>query len=60
MAKTRKLSANRVIVELIENGIEAEARKQAEFEDLVRRFKSATDPKEVKRLGNELGRTIFP
>jgi hypothetical protein len=60
MAKTRKLSANRVLVELIENGIEAETRKQAEFEDLVRRFKSATDPKEIKRLGNELGRAIFP
>jgi hypothetical protein len=49
-----------VLVELIENGIEAEVRKQAEFEDLVRRFKSATDPKEIKRLGNELGRAIFP
>ena len=59
MAKTRKLSANRVMVELIENGIEAETRKQAEFEDLVKRFKAATDPKEVKRLGNELGRMIF-
>ena len=60
MAKARKLSANRVLVELIQNGIEAEARKQSEFEDLVTRFKSATDPKEVKRLGNELGRAIFP
>ncbi len=60
LAKTRRLSSNRVLVELIENGIEAEARKQADFEDLVKRFKSATDPKEVKRLGNELGRMIFP
>jgi hypothetical protein len=59
MAKDRRLSANRVIVELIESGIEAEARKQAEFEDLAKRFKAATDPKEVKRLGNELGRMIF-
>ena len=59
MAKTRKLSANRVMVDLIEAGLEAETRKQIEFEDLVRRFRSATDPKEVKRLGNALGRMIF-
>ena len=31
LAKSRRLSANRMIVELIENGIEAEKRKQEEF-----------------------------
>jgi hypothetical protein len=60
LAKARRLSSNRVLVELIENGIEAEARRQAEFEGLVKRFKSATEPKEVKRLGDQLGRMIFP
>lgn len=31
MAKARRLSATRMLVELIENGIEAERRKQQEF-----------------------------
>jgi hypothetical protein len=57
--KTRRLSANRMIVELIENGIESEPRKQQEFFELAERFRSATDPKEVKRLGDELGRMVF-
>jgi hypothetical protein len=59
MARNRRLSANRMLVELIENGIEAEKRKQQEFLDLAERFRSATDPKEVKRLGDQLGRMVF-
>jgi len=35
MAKTRRLSATRMLVELIENGIETEKRKQQEFFDLA-------------------------
>jgi len=48
MAKTRRLSANRLLVELIENGIEAERHKQHEFFSLAERFREATDPKEIK------------
>jgi hypothetical protein len=59
MAKARRLSANRMLVELIENGIEAEKQKQQEFFDLAERFRSATDPKEVKRLGEQMGRMVF-
>ncbi len=59
LAKGRRLSANRVLVELVEEGIEARRRKQEEFFDLAKRFRSANDPKEVERLGNELGRMIF-
>lgn len=59
LAKTRRLSSNRMIVELIENGIEAEKRKEEEFFKLAERFRSATDPEEAKRLGNELGRMVF-
>ena len=59
MAKTRKLSSNRMLVELIENGIAAEKRKQQEFFRLAERFRNATDPKEAKRLGDELGRMVF-
>ena len=59
LAKNRKLSSNRMLVELIENGIEAEKRKQQEFFELAERFREATDPEEVKRLGDELGRMVF-
>lgn len=59
IARTRRMSANRVLVELIENGIEAEKRKQQEFFDLAERFRIATDPKEVKQLGDQMGRMIF-
>ena len=59
MAKTRRLSANRMLVELIENGIDVEKRKQQEFFELAERFRSAADPQEVKRLGDQLGRMVF-
>ena len=59
MARTRRLSANRMLVELIENGIEAEKQKQQAFFDLAERFRSASDPKEVKRLGDQMGRMVF-
>ena len=59
LAKNRKLSSNRMLVELIENGIEAEKRKQQEFFELAERFREATDPEEVKRLGDELVRMVF-
>jgi len=59
MAKARRLSANRVLLELITNGIESEKRKQQEFFDLAERFRSATDPEEVKHLGDEMGRMVF-
>ena len=59
LAKTRRLSANRMLLELIENGMEAEARKQREFFDLAERFRNASKPEEVKRLGDQMGRMIF-
>ncbi len=59
LAKTRRLSSNRMLVELIENGIEAKKRKQQEFFELAERFRNATDPEEAKRLGDALGRMVF-
>jgi len=48
-----------MLVELIENGIEAEKRKQQEFFELAERFRNTTDPREAKRRGDELGRMVF-
>jgi hypothetical protein len=59
LAKARRLSANRMLVELIEKGMESEKRKQQEFFDLAERFRNATDPKEVKRLGEQMGQMVF-
>ena len=59
MAKNRKLSKNRMLLELIENGIDAEKRKQQQFFDLAERFRNEQDPEAANRLGDELGRIVF-
>jgi hypothetical protein len=59
MAKRRRLSDNRVLVELIEEGIEARRQKERAFFALAERFRASSDPDEVKRLGDEMGRFVF-
>jgi hypothetical protein len=59
IAKHRALSDNRVLVELIEQGIEAAQQKQKAFFHLAERFRAASDPEQVKQLGSELGRFVF-
>jgi len=59
IATRRRLSDNRVLVELIELGIEASAQKENDFFELVERFRSAKDSAESKRLGEELARFVF-
>ena len=59
MARARRLSANRMLLELIEAGMEAQKRRQQEFFELAERFRNAADPEETKRLGDELGRMVF-
>jgi hypothetical protein len=39
--------------------MELENRKQREFFDLAERFRRATDPAEVRRLGDQMGRMVF-
>ena len=59
LAKARRLSVNRILLELIENGIQAEKRKEQEFRDLAERFRNATDPGEIESLGHEMGRMVL-
>jgi hypothetical protein len=59
IAKTRRQSGNRVLVELVELGLEARKQKEREFFDLAERFRASSDPEEVQRLGDELGQFIF-
>jgi hypothetical protein len=59
IAKTRKLSANRVLVDLIETGLQAKESERERFLTLARRFKESSDPKESDRLREELANVIF-
>jgi hypothetical protein len=59
MAKRRRVSSNRILLELIENGIEAQKRKEQEFFELAERFRNTADPDEARRLGDELGHMVF-
>ena len=59
MARSRRLSASRMLVELVEEGIAARKQKEKEFFALAERFRAATSPDEVERLGNQLGRMVF-
>jgi hypothetical protein len=59
IARKRRLSGNRVLVELVELGLEARQQKEAAFFELAKRFRLAVDPEETKRLGRELGRMVF-
>lgn len=45
-----------MLVELIENGIEGEKRKQQEFFELAERFRNAADPAEAIGKGEQQGR----
>ena len=59
ISKQRRLSDNRVLVELIEQGLEAQKEKEKAFFALAQQFRDANDPKEVARLGDQLGRFVF-
>ncbi len=59
IAQKRALSENRVLVELIEQGLEASRQKEKAFFQLAERFREANDPAQVKQLGDELGRFVF-
>ena len=59
LARQRALSDNRVLVELIEQGIEAQQQKEKAFFQLAERFRAANNPEQVKQLGDQLGRFVF-
>ncbi len=59
IAKRRRLSTSRMLVELLEEGIESRKQKENTFFALAARFRAAVDPDEVSRLGDKLGRMMF-
>jgi len=59
LAKRRRTSANRVIVELIETGLEAREREKKTFFELADRLAHSSDAAEQRRLKEELARMTF-
>ena len=54
LAKTRKTSANRVLVDLIEAGLQSNEAEKRRFFSLVSRITESSDPSERERLKEEL------
>jgi metal-responsive CopG/Arc/MetJ family transcriptional regulator len=59
IAKNRKTSTNRVLVELIETGIESKESEQTKFFELADQLSAASDPIERKRIKETLARMTF-
>jgi hypothetical protein len=59
LAKTRKTSANRVLVDLIEAGLESKQAEKDRFFALANKLTESTDPQERKRLKEELAHMTF-
>lgn len=59
LAKRERTSANRVIVDLIETGLEAREREKRTFFELAEQLANSTNTAEQKRLKEELARMTF-
>lgn len=59
IAKSQRTSTNRVLVELIESGIESKEAEKAKFFQLADRLSDSSDPAERKRIKKELARLTF-
>ena len=59
LAKTNSTSANRIIVELIESGIEARQQERKRFIELADRLARSRDAEEQTRLKEELAVMTF-
>jgi hypothetical protein len=59
LAAKQKTSANRVLVDLIEAGLEAKEGEKARFFALANKLTETKDPRERKRLREELAVMTF-
>lgn len=59
LANSTRTSANRVIVELIESGLQAREREKERFFEVADRLASSRDADDQKRLKEELARMTF-
>ncbi len=59
VAKERRLTTSRALVELAQRGIEAEAEARNNLNTTYRRFMSEADPERKNEAGKDLIRAIF-
>jgi hypothetical protein len=59
LAQRKNASANRVIVDLIESGLNAQEQEKKRFLDLADRLARSADAAEQERLKEELARLTF-
>ena len=59
IAKTRKTSSNRVLVDLIEAGIQSKDAEKERFLALANLLSETSDPAERQKLKKELARITF-
>lgn len=59
LAANRRLSANQVVVELLEVGIEARKREKERFLALAEELAKAKSPRRQKEIKQELARLTF-
>jgi predicted DNA-binding protein len=59
LAKTQRKSTNRVIVELIESGLDAREAEKQHFLALADRLASTEDERERERIKKELAKLTF-
>jgi predicted DNA-binding protein len=59
LAKNRKTSTNRVLVELIETGIESKEAEKSKFYELADQLSATSDPARRKQIKEILARMTF-
>ncbi len=59
IARARKTSANRVLVDLIEAGLESQAAEKERFFALANRLTETEDAQERRRIKEQLARMTF-
>jgi hypothetical protein len=59
LAKSRRTSANRVLVDLIQTGLQSKEAEKRRFFDLAERLSTSTDAAERQRIKDELARMTF-
>ncbi len=59
LAKSRKVSSNRILVDLVETGLRSKDEEKRRFLELADRLSKATDLKEQQELKEQLARMTF-
>ena len=59
LAKSQKVSSNRILVDLVETGLRSREEEKRKFFELADRLSKSTDAKEQQELKEQLARMTF-